>query len=279
MNKEIIAEGISEIFAASPENTITENPIDDSVAGLVMFDAPIFGIGSAADPLFDTYKKVGVIGPWHMSPNEWLPEAKSIVSLFFPFSERVKADNRKYTDRPSPAWLHGRIEGQAFIHAYMRRLGKWFAKQGAKYCIPASDSRFLQIDSHNNTALDGYPMSDVHTYGSNWSERHAAFVCGLGTFGLSKGLITVRGIAGRYASIILDVDLPADTRPYNDIYEYCIKCGRCAERCPAHAISLETGKNHIKCSEYCTEMAKQFLPRYGCGLCQTDVPCESRNPN
>lgn len=47
MNKEIIAEGISEIFAASPENTITENPIDESVAGLVMFDAPIFGIGSA----------------------------------------------------------------------------------------------------------------------------------------------------------------------------------------------------------------------------------------
>ena len=179
MNKEIIAEGISEIFAASPENTITENPIDESVAGLVMFDAPIFGIGSAADPLFDTYKKVGVIGPWHMSPNEWLPEAKSIISLFFPFSERVKADNRRYTDRPSPAWLHGRIEGQAFIHAYMRRLGEWFGKRGVKYCIPASDKRFLQIDSHNNTKLDGYPMSDVHTYGSNWSERHAAYVCGL----------------------------------------------------------------------------------------------------
>lgn len=57
MNKQQISEGILEVFAASPENTITENPIDESVAGLVMFDAPIFGIGSAADPLFETFKR------------------------------------------------------------------------------------------------------------------------------------------------------------------------------------------------------------------------------
>ena len=278
MNKQTIANGINLIYDSCPGNTITDNAIDESVVGLVMFDRPIFGIGSANDPLFDTYKKVGVIGPWHKSPNEWLPNAKSIVSLFFPFSERVKADNRKYSNRPSPSWLHGRIEGQQFIHAYMRKLKEWFVEQNINCCVPASDSRFLQIDSSNNTKLDEYPMSDEHTYGSNWSERHAAFVCGLGTFGLSKGLITEKGIAGRFASIILDADLTPDKRPYTDIYEYCIKCGKCADRCPAKAISLETGKDHIKCSQYCAEIAKPFLPRFGCGLCQTDVPCESCIP-
>ena len=40
------------------------------------------------------------------------------------------------------------------------------------------------------------------------------------------------------------------------------------------AIDLETGKNHGKCGLYLKISKVIHHPRYGCGLCQTKVPCE-----
>jgi epoxyqueuosine reductase QueG len=113
---------------------------------------------------------------------------------------------------------------------------------------------------------------------SNWSERHVAFVCGLGTFGLSKGLITEKGVAGRFSSIVTDMGLSPSVRPYEGLYDYCIFCGLCARRCPANAISLDTGKAHEPCEAFLNETRALFSPRYGCGKCQSGMPCESRIP-
>ena len=57
---------------------------------------------------------------------------------------------------------------------------------------------------------------------SNWSERHAAYVAGLGTFSLNDALITVNGIAHRVGSIIVATELPATKRPYTGRYDYCL---------------------------------------------------------
>ena len=65
-------------------------------------------------------------------------------------------------------------------------------------------------------------------YTSNWSERHAAHICGLGTFGLSKGLITSKGIAGRFGSVITSCAFPVTKRPYEGLTDYCIMCGKCS---------------------------------------------------
>ena len=61
---------------------------------------------------------------------------------------------------------------------------------------------------------------DEPVYGSMWSERHVAYVCGLGTFGLSKGIITRRGMAGRFCSLVTELELDADIRPYQGLYDY-----------------------------------------------------------
>ena len=81
----------------------------------------------------------------------------------------------------------------------------------------------------------------LEPYASNWSERHVAYVCGLGTFGLSKGLITERGMAGRFGSIVTDAELAPTPRKYSDPFEYCTKCGACQFRCPAKAIDKSRG--------------------------------------
>ena len=110
-----------------------------------------------------------------------------------------------------------------------------------------------------------------------WSERHVAYLCGLGTFGLSKGIITRKGMAGRFASLVTALELPADERPYKGLYDYCIRCGECIRRCPVRAIS-EEGKEHKPCHDWLLHVKKEYAPRLGCGKCQTAVPCESGIP-
>ena len=47
---------------------------------------------------------------------------------------------------------------------------------------------------------------------SDWSERHIAYVAGQGTFSLSDGFITERGIAHRCGSVVIDLKLPPSPR-------------------------------------------------------------------
>ena len=58
-----------------------------------------------------------------------------------------------------------------------------------------------------------------------------------------------------------------------------INCGACVARCPAKAVDPETGKDHDKCAGRLDWSGVAYAPRYGCGKCQTAVPCESRNPS
>ena len=129
--------------------------------------------------------------------------------------------------------------------------------------------------------------SKKYGYASTWSERHAAYAAGLGTFGLSDGLITPLGKAMRSGSVIVDAYIEPSSREYENHNEYCLfltkgSCGKCIERCPIGAIS-ERGHNKEICRKY-VNMTRQFVPRYyefegyGCGFCQTAVPCESRIP-
>ena len=114
MNHQQIEARCAELFSEVPGNVLRPtDKIRSKYVGTQMFDAPLVGFGSAADPLFEKYKDPAVIGPWHMSPEEWLPGAKSIVSLFFPMSEAVLESNRAQKKNPpssgsTPA-LRGRI--------------------------------------------------------------------------------------------------------------------------------------------------------------------------
>lgn len=123
---------------------------------------------------------------------------------------------------------------------------------------------------------------------SSWSERHGLFAAGLGTFGLSDGFITLRGMAMRCGSVVTNRELKSTPRKYDSHLENCPffttgKCGVCIDRCPVGAID-ESGHDKARCRKFCNGAASDFvLENYGvktqcCGLCQTGVPCESRIP-
>jgi len=270
MNKQDLIKTAEYFVEHSQDNYITKQiAISENVVGMKIFDAPIFAFGSTDDEYFTLLKQPSAIGEHFLIPKEWLPQSKTVISFFLPFSEAVKKGNRRDMLWPSEEWLHGRIEGQTLLNKLCMHLKSEFINAGYNSLVPTLDERFWSnnVCSHHEA-----------TFTSNWSERHAAFVCGLGTFGLSKGLITQKGIAGRFGSILTELYLPPDKREYENIYEYCSMCGKCVKSCPVNAISIENGKNHIVCCEFLDKTAEKYKPRYGCGKCQIGVPCESRIP-
>ena len=91
----------------------------------------------------------------------------------------------------------------------------------------------------------------------------------------------------RAGSVVADLYIEPSLRPYTDHHAYCLfysegTCGKCMERCPIGAITPE-GHNKNLCSKY-ESMTHRYVPRhfgfdgYGCGFCQTGVPCESGIP-
>ncbi len=262
MDKEKLKRSAESFVKNSEHNYIaSETAISGTVAGMRIYDEPIFGFCSADDEFLVRLREPAAIGEHFQPPGGWLPEAKTVISFFLPFSEKVRKGNGSDMTWPSEEWLHGRIEGQAMLLKLCEQLKTELADAGYKSVVPAADARFW-----------------TKNFTSNWSERHIAFACGLGTFGLSKGLITRKGIAGRFGSIITELHLEPSRREYEDIYEYCSMCGKCAKNCPAGAITMESGKNHRICSDFLDITAEKFKPRYGCGKCQVRVPCESGIP-
>ena len=226
---------------------------------LQLFDKPLVGVADTQDQLFDCLKEEDVVGPQHMSPQQWLASSQAVISYFLPFTKTIREANR-FMGLPSQEWLYGRIEGELFNRGLCQFLVDWFRETGYEAIAPAVDERFKVVNRR-----------------SNWSERHVAYVAGLGTFSLNYSLITKSGSAGRLGSVIVSVPLQSTLRYYTIKDENCIKCGACIMRCPPKAISKK-GKDHDACSDYLNSVLARFHPRYGCGKCQTGVPCEDRIP-
>lgn len=244
------------------------------------FDAPLVGVAAADDPLFIEFKRVA--GPAHWTPREALAlaapgaEARSVIVWALPIRAAIRAENATMADRPSTSWAATRSFGELCNEQMRAQLRRLLEAAGRRAAAP-----------HLEQVRRGYDIVAMN-FTSHWSERHAAFAAGLGTFGLSAGLITERGVAVRIGSIVTDLDLPSTPRPYgDDPFAWCIQCGACARRCPASAIGRTPAqRDKPACGAYCAQrIAPGRETRYGwldlnlgCGLCQTAVPCESRRP-
>ena len=263
---------------ASPANTMKK--WNDEPA----WDKPLVGFSSGADPLYQFYKTD--IGDFYISPIECLNheypdrrlEAKNItvISWILPQTEATKRDYREEAHFPSERWARSRIFGEEFNIKLRQHMVDLLKNEGVEAVVPLLSPLY-----------GGRVEHEKYTFVSAWSERHAAYAAGLGTFGLSDGLITPKGKAMRAGSVVANLYIEPTVRPYNNHHAYCLfytkgTCGKCIERCPIGAIT-ENGHDKITCSKY-VRMTRQYVPRhygfngYGCGLCQTGVPCESDIP-
>ena len=264
-------------FINSPENSLKNAENDRAWAD------PLTGFSPGDDPIFSDYKTH--VGDFHWTPLEIFsrtfpdvkvkPEDLGVISWVLPQTEKTKADLRRETVHPSESWARARIFGEE-VNVKLRRHVEAVLKKSGIEAVAPMLSPFWEVK-----------MSERFGFASTWSERHAAYAAGLGTFGLCDGLITSKGKAMRCGSVIARLKVPPASRPYQDHHAYCLfftkgTCGKCIDQCPAGAVT-KSGHDKMKCRLFVQETAAYVKTHfhfdgYGCGFCQVGVPCESGIP-
>jgi epoxyqueuosine reductase len=251
----------------------------------VMWDAPFFGVSKGDDPYYNFLKEH--IGEFHWSPLEAFQlkypgegdaSQLRVVSICFPQTMESKETQSKETVCPSREWIVTRGEWEPLIREFSEKLTKGLEGLGVRAA-----------------SIELLPGLIVHKDGnfglsSTWSHRHAAYISGLGTFGLSEGLITEKGKAVRFTTLILEAPLDVSERSYENHHQWCLyfqdgSCGVCMSRCPIQAIT-EQGHDKNACENYEGVFSTKFWPEdiergnyiLGCGLCQTGIPCQNVRP-
>jgi epoxyqueuosine reductase len=274
----LIKNEIKRYFKESKENWFEE--INNTY-----FEEPIIKFADPEDPLFEEYKKI--IGEYHYTPKEAFELAfgkgsfkgGTVISVVAPINEITRISNRPLRQLASKEWVLTRTFGdEIFLRGATKYLENYLNKMGHRSIAPHHSEWFkIQRDGSGPT--------------SNWSERHIAYAAGLGTFSINDAFITEKGIAVKLISIVTELKLIPDVRVAKNHTENCLLCskgicGACINRCPANAITKD-GHDKIKCFKYVygdesSKLAEAYgaSPKAGsgCGLCQTGVPCEGKNP-
>jgi epoxyqueuosine reductase len=204
------------------------------------------------------------------------PEELTVVSWALSHTEATKAANREQSEWPSEPWARTRMFGQSGNRTLHRSVVAALAAHGYPAVAPGLLPQHRESESESQGRA------------SNWSERHIAYAAGLGTFGLCGGLITPLGKAVRLGSVVVRANIPPTPRPYSGAYDYCLHfkdgaCRACVDRCPVGSVR-EEGRDKSACAHRLEMATAEFVEReygfkgYGCGLCQTGVPCESAIP-
>lgn len=269
---------IREYWATSPLNILKEG-CDEKA-----WDEPLVGFARASHPLFRQFAK-------DLSPFYWTPEQAfqlafpdslekaeelCVICWVLPQTAATRADQGQVKDLPAERWARSRDYGERFNCALRQHIAATLTSAGYPAVAPERLPEF------------GIQRSENFGIASNWSERHTAHIAGLGTFGLSDGLITPRGKAVRFGSVVARIDLPSTPHAYDNHHAWCLwyakgTCRSCVRRCPVAAIS-DTGHDKDKCFNYIQQVTAPYSHKtFGteatpCGLCQVHIPCEERIP-
>lgn len=190
-----------------------------------------------------------------MFPNTPAPGSElRVISHVLPQTPETRADQRLEKTMPTERWARSRFHGEEFNCDLRLHLAETLTRAGYPSVAPERLPGF------------GYQQSERFGLASNWSERHAAFVAGHGTFSLSDAMITRWGKAVRFGSVVSRIDLPVTERVYGDDHHaWCLwyakgTCGACAKRCPAEAITTSEGHDKEACFAYIRETTAPYAP-------------------
>lgn len=259
-----------------------DSPENDLGGGIPAWDNFILGCAAGDDSIFEKLRRdadfpcftpLELFRTFYPEPDT---SASELTVLCWVLPQRAETRAANSGAKPSEVWGRAKLCGEKFYISMGLRLEKFFAERNIAAVFPMGHP--AEVKRFN---------SQKYYVASNWSERHACYAAGLGTFGLCDGLITPLGKAHRCGSIIIKAQLPPTPREYGDIHEYCPwftkkSCGLCIKRCPVGAIS-EKGHDKEKCQAFLHGECADFFESsgfqvYACGLCQAGVPCEDRIP-
>ncbi|MBE0522760.1 MAG: epoxyqueuosine reductase [Methanosarcinales archaeon] len=223
-------------------NSILKAEICEKCAHL---DIPLVGVAST-----DRWKKP-LFYPWipeEFHPQSIFKEAVSVIVIGLPVSLPV------IETTPS-----------IYYHELYRTINTMLDQYGYRL------SNFLNNKGYPSIFVprDGY--GDISILIENpvafFSHRHAAYLAGLGNFGVNNTLLTkAYGPRVRFTSIFTSADLPPDPLMGKDL---CIRCMDCVKCCPVGAIDEQDYPEGIINKKHCARYSEQLRNRYisPCGVC------------
>ena len=255
----------------NPTETIRK-AIEDFVAAyrfdhetITAWEKPVVGFANGGDPLFRELKTI--VGPTHALPEELVPGARTVIAYFVPFTKAV-ADANREGDVSTIPWDRAYLETNRMLVELNEHLYKLLSAQG--------------FQASRLPATFNYDKEKLR---SDWSHRSAAYIAGVGTFGVNNMLITRAGCCGRVGSVITDLPIAPTPRPEE---EYCLfkqngTCGKCMERCPVKSFSVEDGQvifHRFTCGAHVDKHARTYPDGDAdtCGKCMCAMPCSFRIP-
>jgi epoxyqueuosine reductase QueG len=189
--------------------------------------------------------------PWvppEFRPRNVYPEARSVIVIGLPIDLPVLETT------PS-----------IFYHELYNTANRLLDEFGYRIALMLNEMEYPSIF----TPRDGYGSMKVLQESplAFFSHRHAAFLAGLGTFGVNNMLLTPKyGPRVRFNSILTTAELPPDPIMEKDL---CIKCMRCVRACPAQALSEGDYPQQLTKKDLCTEYNTGLANRHiqPCGVC------------
>lgn len=210
------------------------------------------------DELYDILKKRGRVSlcesdeEKRINPFLLMPEARSIIVCLFSYCIKEKTRISRYA------------MGKDY-HIVVRD------KMNKARCL---------LEEHGYKAMtfaDNGPLSD----------RHLAYLAGLGFFGKNGMLINeLYGSMVFIGYILTDCEIQED-KPLSNTY--CMRCNKCISACPAGALGDEFGFNEELCVSYLTqkkgvlsEEEEEIIRKsgyvWGCDICQSVCPYNEKAP-
>ncbi|MFA5395358.1 MAG: epoxyqueuosine reductase [Methanomicrobiales archaeon] len=132
-------------------------------------------------------------------------------------------------------------------------------------------AEFLNQHGYPSVSIprDGYGHVSVlvHNPVAFFSHRHAAYLAGLGTFGVNNMLLTpAYGPRVRFGSVLTAAPLASDPMMEGML---CTRCMQCVEQCPVQALSAEDYPDGLTDTATCAGYSLRLNEHYRspCGVC------------
>lgn len=213
-------------------------------------DIPLMGVADVRrweDPPFHPWM------PEAFYPRSIFPEARSVVVIGLPVSLPV------IETTPSIWYRELYRTVNTLLDQYTYRIAAFLTREGYP-------SVFVPRDGY--TGIDVLLEKPVAFF----SHRHAAFLAGLGTFGVNNMLLTPEyGPRVRFGSVITAAELPPDPLREEDL---CTRCMACVRMCPASALGEEGYPAGLTDKKACAENSARLEKRHlaPCGICVRVCP-------
>ncbi len=211
----------------------------------IQLDIPLMGVASA-----DRWSRAP-FQPWvpeDFHPRSIYPEVNSVVVIGLPISLPILETS------PSIYYHEQYTTANNLLDQYAYRLSVMLTERGhPSIYVPRDGYGHISVLKDNPTAF--------------FSHRHAAYLAGLGSFGVSNMLLTKKyGPRVRFTSIFTTAELPAD--PIMDEV-LCTRCMQCVRMCPAKALQEGSYPEVIAKKELCAAHNEELSKRYisPCGFC------------